>query len=162
MTVEAPPFSVRALIRQTVDGSGLVEPAEVAAKVAESIPDELLRLALAQVLPSYVQTVFGGNRSSTRGGQPFVQGPSRADRVRNWYQQFLAQPLQVNGAWKRLGECTSTDLVTLAADRRDIARRNERIAAEFDLMATQLKRRKVTHVCDLPAEVVEKIVRPTP
>lgn len=114
------PRPVAKAIREVLTSSSLSNPADVAAKVAEQIPDAQLRAALAEVLPSFVRTEFSRERmlSPVRHSG----GPSaKVAAIRDAWAARKQTPLKIGDEYKRLAECTAADLLVAASELRQRA-----------------------------------------
>lgn len=75
-------------------------------------------------------------------------------------QQWLRARVYVSAdprEWKFMGDCTFTDLMFMAAQRRDQAERTNAKAAEYERLADLMQAHDVTRVRDLPADVLRGV-----
>lgn len=152
-------YDLRADIRRVLDATSLVDPGEVADKVAESIPAKALRAALRVTLRSYVRVVMNEQRhsSDSAGGHTgSVAGRSTKVRaIRDGWQRQLDSRVHVGESkWKFLGDCTYENLQTIAAERDWHVTRNQAWARYYRDLASLLTEHDVATVRDLPAQVL--------
>jgi hypothetical protein len=148
-------------VRRLQVSTGSSDPRELAEKLLAELTAAELRSALAEVLPEYVRQVMksGRNKATAAPSQSSPSSPSwRVAPVRDWYEQLMAQPIDVSGGqgrWKSLRECTRDELLTVAQHRRETAARNVATAKKYEALARVLPASK--SVGDLPADTVASV-----
>lgn len=150
-------FKLRHLVRDVLRTSTLADPGDIAEEVLRRIPTRQVRVALAQALRLYVRQVNSEERISHRG-EPATeaQAPNRSAKVsgiRDGWQKRLRDRVHVGkGEWKFLAACTYDDLLAAAAERRELAERNQAWARQYDTWARLLTEHDVKTFGDLPTE----------
>lgn len=132
------------------------DPREIAAEVLASIPDEDLRDCLADALAVYVSRHLTRGRSGVPTPEKLEEGlrpvtPARSAKVnaiRDHWAKFLGERVQVEGTWKRVAECTVSDVQVLARERRDVAARNVAHAKRFEKLANDMQAQGALTVAD--------------
>lgn len=151
-------FDIRATVRAVMDETDLTSPEEIAAKVAESVPQRELRRVLATVLREYVRVEIGRARMTTSRPEPEVK-PSRSAKVtaiRGAAPRWLRERVFVgDSTWLLLGECTYDNLKFLESERQVNAARSAAAAERYGRLAGLVKRHKVSRVADLPRRVLD-------
>lgn len=161
-------FALRSLVRAVTETSGLRGPREIAAKVAENVPDGQLRAALAEALVAYVRESLTRQRrilNLTTLSAPSHVGAlnsarsSKVAAIRESWRRTLAGQFHVgHGQWEVLADCSVAQVAFIAHERREHARRNAHVAGMFDELAVAMKRRKATRVGDLPGPTLAQIL----
>jgi len=157
-------FNVRAVIREVVEESGLTDPGEIAAKVAENVPAKALRPVLAEVLRDTVRIALHSYKTwrqpspePERDRRPSSGRSAKVGAIRDW-ARVLRQPVAVEGnVWKQFGECSADDLAFLAVDRRENAAESLAAAVRFEKYAAALDEHGAEAVADLSDEVIASI-----
>jgi hypothetical protein len=116
-------FDLRAVVADVLDTSDATDPEQLAREVLARIPDDDLRIALRQALPTVVRHQMSLAR--IRGGDPTplpTGGPSRPVRnsaamVREAWRRHLNDRLRGVDGYKRLRDFTVADC-EFAADLR--------------------------------------------
>lgn len=140
------------LIRQVLADTDLSDPREVAAEVSRRLRGAAaLRDALMEALPVYVRTQFTRDRLLPRDldTAPVIVS-SKVAAVRSDWQRRLETPVVVDGVWKRLGECTSADLLAVASALRVQAAQSVAKAEYYETLAAKVPAGGV--VSDLAAD----------
>lgn len=159
-----PGFDLHALVRSVTDGSGLLGPREIAAKVAENVPANKRLAVLQEALVPYVRIYLQharqpisaaptgtGNRNSARS--------SKVSAIREGWRKTLAGQFHVGGGeWQTLADCSYENVAFLAAERRDVAARTIAAAEMFEALAKAMRKAKVDHVRELPESVLARIL----
>jgi hypothetical protein len=154
-------LNLRALIRDIADNSSLRGPREIAAKVAESIPNRQVRAALAEALVAYVREELTRARATTA---PVLTGnvnsarSSKVAAIRGWRRTLVGQFHVGAGVWQRLADCSYEQVVFLAAERREMAERNAAAADMFDHLGATMRKRHAKVVADLPEPVLAELL----
>lgn len=153
-------WSLRREIRSVVDGTDLASPVEIAAKVAENIPINLLRETLEQVLPDFVRVELSRIRMSY-AQPPTASQPNRSSKVAAireaapMWRDALRQRLSVgDGQWLLLGDCSIKHLRFAADRRRWHAARNVSAAALYESLAAACETHGARRVSELPESVL--------
>jgi hypothetical protein len=157
-------FNLRATIREVVESSGLTDPGDIAAKVAENVPQKLLRTVLADALRDVVRIELHSYTSWRRpepepnhGRSPSGSRSAKVAAYRVW-ARILRKPVAVEGnEWKAFGECGPEDLSFLAQDRRQNAAESLAAAERFEKYAAALEEAGAETVADLPDAVIASI-----
>jgi hypothetical protein len=138
------------------------DPTTVAEKVLAELSDWECREALKLTLPNWVRNVLGDDARHvyhTRvpaAGAP--AGPSRADRIRNWYAIAIAQPL-LGREWKRLGDCEQADLQAAADERFKAAYRTLAEAEKWKRLAAYLGEHRIATVGEVQPDVLYQLLQ---
>lgn len=153
-------FNARALVRDVLHTSTLADPGDVAEEVFKRIPEEDHAEALRQLLRLFVRQVISEERISHGPAAPVTStvnsGRSRKVRaIREDWQRRLDDRLHGQSEWKLLRDCTYEDLTAAAAERRDLAARNEAWARTYDEWARLLTEHDVKTFGELPAAVLQ-------
>lgn len=155
-------FDLRANVRKVTEESSLRGPHEIAAKVAENVPPTHLRKALALALVDFVrQELMKARRSNLDLGIARVRSnPSaRVAAIRDGWRRTLAGQFHIgNGQWEILANCGYEQVVFLAAERHEHARRNAAAGAMFEALAAAIQSHGVTRAGDLPEQVLAGIL----
>lgn len=154
-------FDLRGFVRELAADVASPSPHVLAALVAARVPDELLREALTQTLPSFVTgMVTNERRDHYPELREAVRGRDRKLLAGAWWQRALAQPMPVydeSGAWKRLGDCTRDDLLEAVRVRREQAERLLDTAGTWEAYADLLAECGAERVRDLPVDAVRRL-----
>lgn len=104
-----------------------------------------------------------GTFAGTTGNAPANPRPARSAKVaairaaaHSWMQDVIhtsADPRE----WKRVGDCTFSDLMFAATSRREQARRTNAKAAEYEALAGLVRAHGVERVRDLPEHVLRGV-----
>lgn len=149
-------FSLAHLVRLVCGQAAEADPHRLAALVLDLISPADYHAALAQALPQVVRYYAVSSR------EPVVVPPPKKPRVgvpwhRRWARQLntLVATGDATGGreWKRLRDCTSTDLTKAASLRRRQAARMNANADALDELAALLDRYGAKTVGDLPDDV---------
>jgi hypothetical protein len=170
-------MSVRLLIRKQVKRSpSSASPAAISAAVVRALPEDELRPALRLALPYLVRdevrklrhNAIGAasprGRYAWRDPEPAMppaalsgaQRRAAAQRASDAAQAkiereqaLLATPLMIDrGRWKPLGDCTPTDLRTVAKGNRARAAENTERAAIYERLADDMDAKGIALVRD--------------
>lgn len=156
-------FDLHALVRSVSDGGGLLGPREIAAKVAENVPAKLRLAALEEALVPYVREYLtrarsvrplipvSGSRNSARS--------SKVAAIRDGWRRTLAGQFHVgSGQWQVLADCSYENVLFLAAERHENARRSAAAAGMFDALADAMKSAGVDRAGDLSESVLADVL----
>lgn len=159
-------FDLHALVRSVTETSGLLGPREIAAKVAENVPRAKLRDALAAALVPFVRedltrlraTAPIGPRPSAPSNRNSARSP-KVRAVREAWRKVLAGQVHVgHGQWQVLADCSYDNVVFLANERHEVARRTAASGDRFERLASAMKKHKVSRVSELPESVLAEIL----
>lgn len=165
---ETTDFALRALIRDVLEHSTDADPHRVAGAVLDKISDDDLRAACATALPEYVRHVIAGQRNAALHPAPTVLSETPSGKApasgRSWkvsglqdYGRALRQRVHVGNTpldWKFLGDCETSDLAFVVAERRDVAARTAATADFYDRVIGLMQKHKARLVRDLPVKVL--------
>lgn len=152
-------LDLRELVREVM-ADKFIGPEAVAAEVLRRVPEEDYRDALAQTLHLFARVVIGQERAKHRRQPPPKprKGHGKAGQIREAWrlvlEQRLNENLHVDGAWKRQRDCTFDDLMAVAAERYDQAKRNTAMAAVYEGRAHLVQQYGVATFGDLPTDVL--------
>lgn len=128
--------TVHELIKNTLDNTDLADPHEVAVAVAAQIPPNAMGAALKEVLPVYIKVRYSLSRMKTSAqSAPRPAGSPKVALVRSAWERQKNTPLNVGGEWKRLGECTASDLLVVAEQLRTNAAKSIAKAEYYERLA---------------------------
>lgn len=134
------------------------DPQVIAARIAMRLSAKNARVALAEVLATYVRVHIGTSRMHTYAevAADQVDASQAMDEERpvsRWerHARLLGEGIFVAGAWKTLGECTATDFDWLAADREARAVEIAQAASRFRAHAADIRAAGVSTFGDLYA-----------
>lgn len=150
-------FDIRTAVRAVMDETDLTSPEEIAAKVAESVPQRDLRRVLATVLREYVRVEIGRARMHTSQPEPTKANRSaKVTAIRSAADRWLRERVFVgDSTWLLLGECSYDNLKFLESERLENAARSAAAAERYGRLANLVKRHKVSRVADLPRRVLD-------
>ena len=129
------------MIRTVLDESTETDPRVIAADVLAAIPDEGWREVVSPALVSYVSSLVTRSRQGvpTQPNRPQVVRSAKVAGIRDDWQRFLGERVQVEGTWKRVAECTVQDVQALARERREVAAKNVAHATRFEKLAEDMQ-----------------------
>ena len=171
-------FNVRHLIREVLRTSTLADPGALAAEVMKRIPEDMLGVALEQVLRDVVRNEMSRQRVHRNASPIAATGPdlrpgprltpvfddaarapaprsAKVSAIRDGWQKRLMDRIHTGeGArdYKLLRACTYEDLLFAAKERREHADRNASVARQYDAWARLINEYDVQTFGDLPAE----------
>lgn len=147
-------FVLRHIVRDVLRNSTLADPGDIAAEVLRRIPARSTRDALEQTLRLYVRQVISEVRISSRPAPATAaNGSWKVAAIRDGWQRRLRDPVHVGAQeWKLLADCSYEDLLAAAAERRQLAERNQAWARTYDAWAGLLVEHDVKRFGDLPAD----------
>lgn len=154
-------FDLRASVRSVLDTTNLTSPAEIAAKVAESVPSKDLRTTLAAALETYVRVQFSRDRGW--GPTPAV-GPANVSAKVAAYQadawrRKLHNRFPVGAGQDRLMADLSYDnFLYIAEVRRAHAAANIAAAERAERCAEAMVKAKVDRFGDLSDAVLRELL----
>lgn len=126
---------IRELIDSIVDRGIYSDPKDISHEVIQSIAEENYQKAVEEMLLSYVRQTLSLRRLNfsivSQDDEKKYQeqvtistNPSaKVEACRNSWTQRKNTPLLVGTEWKRLGECTYSDLMKVATSLRERARK---------------------------------------
>jgi hypothetical protein len=169
---------LRTFIDQAVS-TGLTDVAEIAVKVRQSAPAEVLEAHMLSCLRAEVRDYFSRNRQANpiihgqaaqaklaarAGRREVTPAPVSAKRARMRdlfaadRERFLRDTIWTGEHRLRLGDATAADLIAAAAFARGQAARNMATAARYDEIATVLREHGVAKVESLPDDVLKQLM----
>lgn len=167
MTATTTTLNLRDFIRETAEQLNTPDPHIVAATVADSLPEDVLREALRLTLPTYARDVMRLRGTGSEMSHPASRNRSRAGRssanaIGRVYRELIVKSVKLgeDGEWKFLADCTPDDLHAGAEYRLQMARFNEQAAERLGMLAlafSDYPEAKV--VADLPEVVVVQVMR---
>lgn len=151
-------FNLRAAVDRVIDESSLIDPREIARKVAESVPARARVDALAEALTDYVRIRQNGRRRLNPVIGPASARSPKVAAIRDDWRRYLQDSVHVGDAVHLpLGQCTYADLMYAATERQTLAARNLAAAQRYDALAELLKQHDAERVADLPADVLRSL-----
>jgi hypothetical protein len=170
-------YSIVTEVRRAVRETDETDAHEIGRKVAENVPAENLRTALAIACAYLVKVQFARERMThlrtptpdseldalARQREAGIAHSAESPRIKR--QQALAERwretlrLRVhigNGQRRMLGALTYENLMYAAAERQQIAAQNTANAMLYARLADAVRMAKVTHVQDLPESVLRQ------
>ena len=120
------------------------DPKELAEKVIAAIPDEERDAAFHEAMVAFVMSRV----TRDRRGVPQPGVSKKVAAVRTAWARFLMEPVQINGSWKQVGDCDVAEVEILAAQRREVARKNMAHAQRFEALAADMRKQGVARVRD--------------
>lgn len=158
---------IRELIDSIVDRGIYSDPKDISHEVIQSIAEEDYQKAVEEMLLSYVRQTLSLRRlnfpivpqDDEKKYQEQVTistNPSaKVESCRNNWTRRKNTPLLVGTAWKRLGECTYSDLMEVAASLRERARNTLSKADWYTRLAEAIPENgTVDDLSEEPAETV--------
>lgn len=145
-------FPFRVLVEHALDSSDETQPEKLARQIADAVPPAFLRDCLAEALEGYVRVMMDRRRA----GNPLVGwhcAPTAVLRAKTngIRAAWLRDRVHVgNGTWKLLPDCTYTDLLFAALDRRRMTRLSREGANRFEALARVVRGRGAGTVGELP------------
>lgn len=138
------------IVNEVLETTSESDPRSIAAEVLASIPDEGWREVVSPALVSYVSSLVTRSRQGvpTQPNRPKVVRSAKVAGIRDDWQRFLGERVQVEGTWKRVAECTVSDVQVLARERRDVAARNVAHAKRFEKLAKDMQAQGALTVAD--------------
>lgn len=155
--------NLSSLVTEVLDESDSTDIHVLAGLVADKVPDDQLRAALAASLVQFVRMQIGIRRASN----PLLSNdlvppekeskPNRSTKVigiREMWKSALRDRINVSDGYKFLGECSYDDLIYAADQRETLAASHAAKAARFRSLAEQLKLNNVSKVSELPETIL--------
>lgn len=141
------------ITQKVLDTTTSSDPRVIAQEVLAVIPDEDLRECLGVALVQYVSVRVTRNRMGVPVELPTVPArppavSSKVNAIRDHWGAFLAERVQVEGTWKRVADCTVSDVEALAQERREVAARNAAHAKRFEKLAREMQAQGAATVAD--------------
>ena len=165
-------FNLRAVVREVLAGTNEADPGVIAGMVTARIDAADRDAALSQMMRLFVRQVMSEERtaaapfSSSSGGQltrgshaPIAAAAGRPSLrvagIRDGWQRALRSRVHVgHSEYKLLADCNYDDLYAAAAEREDLARRNQAWARHYHVLAALLTEHDVETVGELPSNVL--------
>jgi hypothetical protein len=165
-----PEFSLRSHVREVLANSTQADPRAIAAEAFDGIDPNEYGPALLQCLPDVVREEIRHSRNlapvGTMQERPRAVGDSLTPRkarsskvasIREMWQEKLRERIHTGPSsadWRMLGDCSFDELMFAAAERRELAARNEAKATEYEELAEMVRTAGVGRVRDLPAALL--------
>jgi hypothetical protein len=160
-------FNLHKIALAVIRDHSSADPGDLAEALLAAVPAERYKDALRCTLRGYVRGVL----HEVRSGEPHhpttdptneQTTPRKRPSGRSWKVDAIrsgwrAYRLHVEQGWKFLPNCTYDDLMTAAAERRDIAKANEHEAERYERLAALVQRHGET-VADAPEAEVTAIL----
>lgn len=157
LKLQQQPFDLAALIRDALASSEIADPRELAATIANEIPDEALRDVTADLLADRVRVqAHIARRAPLRTRSSSARWLAVAERAED-IAIFRVRVCPA-GVWKFLGDCTPDDVEALASAHREQAVANDRRAQAYKALRDLMDRKRSTTVRQLPPASVTEIL----
>lgn len=153
-------LSLRGLIAQVLDETDIIDPREVAVKVAAMIPPEQQHALLIAALVADVRATMGDrrNRAMSNALAPRPNRSAKVSGIRDWWAEMMAARVHVGGSrWVTLGQCGDEELAFAEQERRADAERELQRADMYAQLRKLLRKHKVSTVADLPRMDVQAV-----
>ena len=149
-------FNPTAATRHILAATALTDPADIAAEVYKLTPEcDIADLYHAMLQVSVREIIrFENMQARNPTPAPAPAKPNRSSKVAAIRQAHIAywdQRVNVDGTWKLLGDCSVTDLRTLAETRRVVAERNNAMAEEYERLIDRMEHAGVATARELEA-----------
>lgn len=147
-------------IRLLLDASAESDPHVIATQMLASASVADRKAWVEATLPAYIATMMRTERNQALNqvaAPPSRRMPSASAKVagvRDWWAQFLAARIVVDGTWKAVGDLDGGDLAAVVASRREQASKLHTQADRYEMLADLLVSHGVSTVRDLPSDVV--------
>lgn len=128
------PFRLNDMLTEVLNTTKLNDPREVAAELLRRIPTQLRVVVLSQILAPWVRDEMSRRRMLPSVGV----GSAKVAAVRADWENRLNTPLRVGDGWKRLADCTASDLYRVSTDLRVMASRSLEKAAYYENLAAHV------------------------
>lgn len=169
--MNASTFNLSDEVKAILHSTSISDPSEIALKVAESVPEHMLRECLRVTMREYVTGVIrfernianstgnGQSTTATQSSSATAGGQSwKRDGIRQGWRSRLMNRYYVAGQWMLLGEMTHDHLVAAAIDREELAAANTARAAQLRLWAALIHESNVQTFGDLPEDVQARVL----
>lgn len=161
-----PTFNLRTAVNDILDTTDLTDLGEIASKVDEQVPDELIRPLFRTLLRGYVRETMNWRRMSpgTPAALPPVAGTtptvsSKVDAIRAAAPTWLHERIYVGaGQRKLLSDCGIADLQYWEGELQRIADRATATQRRPRQLRALLVEYRVDRVGDLPPAVLAGFV----
>ncbi|WP_280465990.1 hypothetical protein [Nocardia brasiliensis] len=174
--------TIRSLVIQVLEETGLSDPREIAEKVASMIPAEQQRRMLVDALVGQVRLEMGQQRNNALtnvftpaatprpapaiGGSiqtapkyPPVNRSAKVAGIRDWWADMLTSRIHVGDSrWMQLGQCGMRELEFAEHERRDQAAKEINRAKQFMRLRELLEKYDVKTVAELPENAARAAV----
>lgn len=168
-------YDVRDDINEFLDTTDLTEPRAIAAELAENVPSQRLRVALAQALVATVRDVIRARRNFAppipekkampgleKYGRPTRRTSSKSTKrtlIAEAHERRLRDLVYVGGGKRlHLGDCSYENLTFIANHYEMMAKETLNKAARFSALASALDSHKANNVRELPIDVFNEIM----
>ncbi|MGX6508249.1 hypothetical protein [Rhodococcus sp. SJ-2] len=150
--------TIYSLIVEALDDHGLVDPRDIAEKVAAVTPDDVMRSHFATALVGEVRSIISDRRSRAITNA-LAPKSRKVAGIRDWWAEMLAARVHVGESkWMTIGECGAKELRFAADERRRDAERELKRAEAFDQLRSLLRQHKTETVADLPRDAAAAII----
>jgi len=155
-------YDLRTNVRKVIEESSLRGPQEIAAKVAENVPQKHLRTALSSALVEFVRQELQKARrplAPVSGSRPRSNPSAKVAAIREGWRRTLAGQFHVgDGRWQVLADCGYGEVLFLAGERFEHARRTNVAGQMFEALAEAIQGHGVDRAGDLPEPVLADIL----
>lgn len=153
-------IDVSRLIRTTLHDSDTADPATLINEVLDQVDPGDYAEAIRQLLRNAIVVEISRLRRSQISGYPRPRSStsnisSKRDAIRQYAGVLRERIPGAGGEWKFLADCTVSDLLAAAAQRRDFAVMAVHRAERYEKIAVLLDEYNVTTVKQLPLDLVE-------
>lgn len=148
-------FNPLSVARQIIAETSLTDPDDIAAQIYDRTPKKALAETYKGLLRHTAREAIRTANMDASTPPPVRTEPNRSSRVaaiRSTHISYFDQRVFAAGEWKLLRNCSHSDVLDLAAQRHDAARRNSAKAAEFEALADRMKRAGVEFAGQLEQE----------
>lgn len=156
-------FNLDVLIDQVASMVGPI-PTDIAKTTQKEIPEEYRDEIELKLLASYIRgrkarllpTLNAPDPRATEAASANARKPNRSAKVASFQRlsRILAVRVCVGASWKTFGECSYSDLMYAANNRREHAAATLLSAAEFDAWAELVKEQGAAKVSEIPDAVL--------
>jgi hypothetical protein len=159
------------LVREILDGTELTDPTEITDELLQRLTPSDLETVFGMLLRAYVVDVMrahrsapGEHRSSATGRPVGTPAETRADRSRALWRSELFARYYVpdEESYALLGDLTAGQHRAIAEHRRQLAQANRQAAQWHALIARALRDNSVVRTADLPADVLDELLKARP
>lgn len=165
-------FSLHAYVSDFLDQADEPDPVKIAHLIADQLPEEQLRQAVHQLLPTYIRAMVTrmGMHSrrdlSTTDILHPVTPDVRSIRTTPTSREMIAQTYAMaarkvpycvsdDHIYKHLNDCTIADIRYIAASRYEKAAQNQAVAEKFDKLVLIMEEISAETVADLPDDALQ-------
>lgn len=170
-------YDLSTVVDQMLRTNPGVDPRVLAEKIVAQIPGRDLRSVLMLLMPRFVDDrrrlnlsrnpIVGGHpeKGNWSGKKDTAQQAARlrsarshkSALIRESFQRWLDDNININGAYKRLGDCTYDDLMAAAELRSTQSRALAKKADDYRHVAHEVKKANVAIVDELPTKILREL-----